>query len=365
MGWYSLKRTRILPALIYSFYHEQSAATVKNLYDYFCQRQPSLIATKAVAGFEFRSYRRQFKHFLQTSHGEWHAREGIILRLADAGVVGFGEIAPLSWFGSESFEQALDFCHQLPGEITAETILSIPSVLPSCQFGFESAWEDKHPGTLEMRPLTYSGLLPTGEAALQGWQRLWSQGDRTFKWKIGVAPLHAEIKIFQDLVQVLPPTAKLRLDGNGGLSWQSANEWLGACDQCDPAKIEFLEQPLPVDQLDAMLQLGRQYSTPIALDESVATLDKLAACYQRGWRGIFVIKPAIAGSPSRLRQFCQVNKIDIVFSSVFETAIGRQAALKLAAELSGPNRAVGFGVGHWFEDDLEQPATFEQIWQSL
>lgn len=319
-----------------------------------------------MARLEFRSYHRQFKPFLQTSHGEWRFREGIILRLIDqTEKAGFGEIAPLSWFGSESFEQALDFCHQLPGEITAETILSIPPVLPSCQFGFESAWEEiKHEGALEMRSLTYSGLLPTGEAALQGWQRLWSQGDRTFKWKIGVAPRQAEIKVFQDLVQALPPTAKLRLDGNGGLSWQSANKWLSACDQCDPAKIEFLEQPLPVDQLDAMLQLGRQYSTPLALDESVARLDQLAACYQRGWRGIFVIKPAIAGSPSRLRQFCQVNKIDIVFSSVFETAIGRQAALKLAAELSCPNRAVGFGVSHWFEE-LDQPITFEQIWQSL
>jgi len=48
----------------------------------------------------------------------------------------------------------------------------------------------------------------------------------------------------------------------------------------------------------------------------------------------FVIKAAIAGSPSRLRQFCREHEIDAVFSSVFETAIGTQAALKLAVELS-------------------------------
>jgi len=47
-----------------------------------------------------------------------------------------------------------------------------------------------------------------------------------------------------------------------------------------------------------------------------------------------VIKAAIAGSPSRLRQFCREHEIDAVFSSVFETAIGTQAALKLAVELS-------------------------------
>ena len=104
-----------------------------------------------------------------------------------------------------------------------------------------------------------------------------------------------------------------------------------------------------------MLEMSAQYSTPIALDESVATLDELEDSYQRGWRGIFVIKAAIAGSPKRLRQFCQKRDIDAVFSSVFETAVGRQAALQLATELSNPNRAVGFGVNHWFNDTVKNP----------
>ena len=103
-----------------------------------------------------------------------------------------------------------------------------------------------------------------------------------------------------------------------------------------------------------MLELSDRYSTPIALDESVATLNQLEDCYQRGWRGIFVIKVAIAGSPRRLRQFCREHEIDAVFSSVFETAIGRQAALELAAQLSLNHRAVGFGVNHWFVEEQEQ-----------
>jgi len=44
-----------------------------------------------------------------------------------------------------------------------------------------------------------------------------------------------------------------------------------------------------------------------------------------------VIKAAIAGSPSRLRQFCREHEIDAVFSSVFETV---HKLLKLAVELS-------------------------------
>jgi O-succinylbenzoate synthase len=331
--------------------------------------------------FEFRPYSRRFKHPLQTSHGSWDIREGIILRLTDeTGRAELGEIAPISWFGSETMEQALDFCRQIPAEITEETIFSIPSDLPACQFGFESAWEaltdgraslvgqasrlplpllqggqDAHP----TRQYSYSGLLPAGEAALHQWQTLWKQGYHTFKWKIGVAPIQEELKIFHQLTQALPAAAQVRLDANGGLSSSEANEWLRVCDRFG---IEFLEQPLPVDRFDAMLKLSTQYSTPIALDESVATLDQLEACYQQGWREIFVIKAAISGSPSRLRQFCRKHEIDAVFSSVFETRIGRQAALQLAAELSHYNRAVGFGIKHWFDEDDE--TWLERLWKN-
>ncbi|MEA5582211.1 o-succinylbenzoate synthase [Nodularia harveyana UHCC-0300] len=306
--------------------------------------------------FDFRSYRRRFLQPLITSHGVWHTREGIIIYLGNCG---WGEIAPISWFGSETLEQALDFCRQLPAEVTEEMIFSVPDSLPACQFGFESAltemkrWrnqEDFNPSLtsspLPPAPCPSASLLPSGEAALNQWKRLWKQGYRTFKWKIGVDAIAKELQIFDLLTQNIPSTAKLRLDANGGLSYEEAQRWLQICDDI-PANIEFIEQPLPVGEFSAMLELSNSFQTAIALDESVATLPQLEKCWEQGWRGIFVIKPGIAGSPTRLRQFCQENQIDAVFSSVFETEIGRQAALQLAAELSSQNRAIGFGINYF------------------
>lgn len=325
--------------------------------------------------FDFRPYRRRFKPPLPTSHGIWDVRDGIILRLSDeTGLAGYGEIAPISWFGSETIEQAGDFCRQLPSEITQEIIFSIPTALPACQFGFESAWEAMKEGgnnepyslnsilcTPHFAPLAYCALLPAGKAALHAWQLLWNQGYRTFKWKIGVYPITDELQIFHWLTQALPASAKLRLDANGGLSEDAANLWLWTCDRPLPIEIELIEQPLPVEQFAKMQELSCCYATPIALDESVATLTQLQACYQQGWREVFVIKPGIAGSLKRLRQFCQTYKIDAVFSSVFETAVGRHAALKLAAELSTSDRAVGFGVNHWFDQD--EQTWLKQLWK--
>jgi O-succinylbenzoate synthase len=321
---------------------------------------------------------------LTTNHGNWDIREGIILRLIDeSGKVSWGEIAPISWFGSETIEQALDFCRQLPAEITDETIFSIPDKLPACQFGFESAWEGMGsgdegdggdnfitPNSSLLIPnsfLPYSALLPAGEAALSQWKSLWQQGYCTFKWKIGVGAIADELKIFESLTHTLPSSSKLRLDANGGLNYEEANLWLWTCDNLKankklPLEIEFIEQPLPVEQFQGMLELSMCYGTAIALDESVATLGQLIACYEQGWRGIFVIKPGIIGSPSRLRKFCQQHEIDAVFSSVFETAIARLAALQLAAELSRNHRAVGFGIDHFF---AQEDTWLQSLWKNL
>lgn len=308
----------------------------------------------------FRPIARKFVKPLVTSHGQWDTREAIIIKLADeAGRIGWGEIAPISWFGSETLEQALDFCRQLPQNITQEMIFSVPDELSACQYGLESAWEGLR-GMREMgeklitqhSALTYSGLLPTGEAALKQWRGLWDEGYRTFKWKIGVDAIANELAILHSLIRALPNTAKLRLDANCGLNYEQAKIWLETCDNF-PDNIEFIEQPLPAEQFHQMMALSECYCTAIALDESVATLPQLINAYQQGWRGIFVIKPGIVGSPSRLRQFCQKYQIDAVFSSVFETIIGRQTALQLAAELSPKHRAVGFGINHFFVQDEE------------
>jgi o-succinylbenzoate synthase len=318
-----------------------------------------------LANLEFRSYRRPFRQPLKTAHGLWCLREGILLRLSDdEGRIGWGEIAPIAEFGTESMGQAIQFCRSLPSEITPELFSQIPSTLPACQFGLESAWETlvaiADPNRLD-RPLSY--LLPTGAVALLTWRSAWQAGFRTFKWKIGVAPINEELSLLEQLTATLPDGAKLRLDANGGLTPDQAVQWLTQTDR--HPNIEFVEQPLPVDQMEALLKLSDRFSTPIALDESVTTVEQLEACVQQGWRGIFVVKPAIAGSPSRLRQLIGINHLDIVWSSVFETAIARQYIQKyLMPSVPDRGRAIGFGTQHWFEiSPLDQTAA--QAWESL
>jgi O-succinylbenzoate synthase len=313
-------------------------------------------------GFGWEVYQRPFRIPLQTHHGSWTTRTGILITLHHPnGSIGRGEIAPLPWFGSETLEESIALLHEFPPSLSASEIFSIPNTMPATQFGLGSAWADcMHrssaiPGSLEnlggtdFQPHPSSCLLPTGETALTAWQDLWSRGYRTFKWKIAVAPLEVELHWFRKLCQRLPDDVQLRLDANGGLRVEAAKTWLDWCDRTP--RVEYLEQPLPPEQFEQMQQLSQDFQTTLALDESVVTLSQLRDCAAQGWQGVMVIKPAIVGYPQQLHQFLKTHTIDAVFSSVFETRIGRKAALEFAKSFQNPNRATGFGVNHWFSEN--------------
>ena len=221
----------------------------------------------AAIAFEFRPYRRPFRQPIKTSHGTWHNREGIIIKLRDRqGRTGFGEVAPLPWFGTETQAQAIAFCQRIPARLSTGDDFSILPTLPACQFGFELAHRnltrDIHCAALATHH--YSALLPAGEAALSAWSPLWALGYRTFKWKIGVAPVSVELAWLSRLMAQLPLGAQLRLDANGGLCEIAARHWLDSCDRLGH-RIEFIEQPLPPNRFSDLIKLARRYQTPIAL----------------------------------------------------------------------------------------------------
>ncbi len=330
--------------------------------------------------FAFQTYARKFVKPFVTAHGEWSVRSGILIAITnDNGVVRLGEIAPLPEFGTETLAEAIAFCRSLGNEFDT---LQIPENYSCCQFAFEMAGSPlaplgkggtrilrdsrsiNHPKSSLIVPLTkgdlggsIAGLLPAGAKALDEWQALYLNGTRSFKWKIGVADITSELKVLKQLCEELPNDATLRLDANAGLSLIQAKQWLNQCDRIT-LKIEYLEQPLGIHEFDLMVQLNQEYKTPIALDESIATYAQLEDCYNRGWRGIFVVKPAIAGAPSQLREFCKTHKLDLVFSSVFETPIGRMHGLQLAQELAqelGTGRALGYGTDRFFDQTIGQP----------
>lgn len=309
--------------------------------------------------FEFRRYRAPFRSPMRTAHGPWSEREGVLVRLKDAaGKTGYGEAAPIPWFGTETTDEIEGVCRELGVQVDGARLASTPrrlgclrNALASAQAALAGAIAPRHPH------LGVAVLLPAGRAALASIAPKAEMGFRVFKWKVGVGDIADELVLLDDVCAALPDGAKLRLDANGAWDRRQAERWLERCAECP---VEFVEQPAfvaPAEgaarrerMTDLLLGLAGNFPTPIALDESLVGDGDIERWLGLGWPGVFVVKPALLGEVDATLARLALARAAVVFSSALETAIGAQAALQAAFAWTGEPRALGFGVWPLFAD---------------
>lgn len=301
---------------------------------------------------EVRPYRRLFRAPLRTAHGLWTERRGFLIRITgEDGEHGYGEVAPTPWLGSETLEEAAAFLEAFAaGAGTGSRNLGAISRLPACRFAIDSAMTDLRQGAAELpiRPLEVAALLPAGSASLEALRVGFETGYRTFKWKIGVESPAAEREIFRTLHAAAPPSARFRLDANAGLSAEEAREWMRLLEEIE---VQYLEQPLPAEHFPEMKKLAEEFRTPIALDESIGNARQFATVHNRGWKGLYVVKPAIFGAMREAVALLPALRPRLIFSSAFETSIGFEGVLRWASRWQADGVAAGLGTGSLLEED--------------
>ena len=298
--------------------------------------------------FQYKAYRLPLRVSLRTAHGAWAEREGILVRLEDAsGRVGFGEIAPIPWFGTETLAEAETICRQLGDTISDETLAAVPARFGCVRFALMAAQAETRDvtGDLGTARLPVAALLPAGRQALALLPSKLEAGYLAFKWKVGVGAVDDELGLFDDLLGALPAYARLRLDANGAWDRRQAARWLARCAE---RPVEFVEQPVRPDDESTLRGLADDYPVTLALDESVTGLAAARHWQELGWRGVFVIKPALAGPLPELIEWVGRTRADVVLSSAIETALGRTAILRAALTQPLTKRALGFGIGEMF-----------------
>jgi O-succinylbenzoate synthase len=306
--------------------------------------------------FAYRRYNLPFRQPVRTAHGVWAAREGLLLRLEnESGAVSHGEVAPIAWFGTETVDEAEAVCRDLGENVSGSILAAVPERCGCLRFALASALSAT---SIEgKKALSVAALLPAGRTALEVIAPKAEAGFRTFKWKVGVADIADELALLDDLIAKLPNGAKLRLDANGAWDRRKAERWL---ERCAERPVEFIEQPCFAEAShgaaacgrmdDTLLGLANDYPTPIGLDESVVSAGDVVRWLERGWPGVFVVKPALLGDAAAVIARLEKAKAHVVFSSALETAVGAKAALRLAFAFGGEPRALGFGVWPLFQD---------------
>jgi o-succinylbenzoate synthase len=150
------------------------------------------------------------------------------------------------------------------------------------------------------------------------------------------------------------PAVSLRLDANGDWDYAMAAGLLADLAGFD---IEYVEQPLPRDDLDGHARLRRHSAIPIALDETIDCEAAASAAIAARAADVLVVKPARVGGPAVVRAIAALAAsagVPVVLSTFFETGVGTAAAIRAAGALPsvGRERAHGLATAGLLEHDL-------------
>ncbi len=266
-------------------------------------------------------------------------RTGFLLRLAEDGLEGWGEAAPLSGFSRETEEAALDGLRKLRDtEDHSDAHLTMyPS---SVRFAMECARLDldaqKVGKTMaEMlapkcaSKLALNALVTTsGEQAVADASRRVGEGFTAVKLKVGRGHVEDDINTIRLVQNALPESVCLRLDGNRAWSFSDALRFARGI---DPVTIEYIEEPL--NEPERLEELADETSMPIALDESLVGL-KPEDLVDHAYAKTIVLKPSIGGGLSWAAGMVKQARalgIETVVSNAFECGVGLRAHVALAA----------------------------------
>jgi len=278
----------------------------------------------------------------------------------DEGLVGFGEACPAYEFTGDTLWTVQDVIGEYLG----------PAVIGKDPFQLEAivhCWERElwtvgnqaACAALEMalwdlqgkalgRPLcdlvggrTRDGLVEViawgwdePEALAEKTRRMRAEGITVFKIKVGDLPERDEQRVAA-VREAAGPDARLTVDANQG--WLDAKTAVRAIRLLEPHGIEFAEQPVRMDDLEAARFVRAHVDVPIALDETVRGPREALAAAKAGACDILVVKLMKTGgilNALKVNAIAEAAGISIMMGNMGESSLGLAAHFHLNVALA-------------------------------
>lgn len=283
-------------------------------------------------------------------------RRGALLKLTDAeGLAGWGDCAPLPSGGNaDAVLAAHDAWACRPASADFSTLP------PEVRWAIETAQADlaarragvplwRHLGDTSGEIAINAALGPLDDDTPARIADALARGYRIGKIKVGIAPVEEEIA----RLKALDAPLLLRLDANRAWSDDDALRFLTAIADLP---IDGVEEPLAAPEPAKLAALQAAVPYALAIDESLPLLGIEALIATQAVRRL-VLKPARLGgivATMALARAARAAGIEIVLTSVVDSAIGVIAAAHLAAAIA-PDIAHGLGTGVWLATDVAVP----------
>ena len=307
-------------------------------------------------------------------------RRGFLVALTTAdGITGVGDCAPLPSSGLVGHTRIFEALQALApdlGDHSTEQILEQIRQLsfPEIRWAVETALCDcaaqlhgvplmqylggiRHNSVLVNAALgaLHAGSAKQATAAL-------ASGFRCAKIKVGVSDIDTELAALRAIHGATEGKLPLRLDANRAFNDADARHFL---DGLANLSIEAIEEPLARPTPERLATLQASVPFAIAVDESLPELGLPTLIDARAMRRL-VVKPARIGgmvaTQALVRQALAAG-IEVVLTSVVDSAVGVTAAAHLAAALS-PGLAHGLATLEWLATDVAPapPIRDGQLW---
>jgi o-succinylbenzoate synthase len=317
---------------------------------------------------QLRPYALRLKRTWRAASATLSTRRGVLLGVADAdGRTGWGDCAPLPSSGDDGHTRAFAALGEagrgLNG-LTLEAAFARLDIIDCAEarWALETALLDlsTRGRNLSLRRalshnaadnLSVNAVLgpldgdcaARAEAALQ-------QGFSIAKLKVGVLDVEDELRRLRELVGRSGGGLRLRLDVNRAWSEGEAQKFLsGVAD----LPIDGVEEPLANPTVAGLRWLQKLVPFALAVDESLFGIGAERLFAERAVRRL-VLKPARIGGFSatlRLAERATAANMDVVVTSVVDSAVGVAAAAQLAAALGG-TQTHGLATGAWLAEDV-------------
>ena len=295
-------------------------------------------------------------------------RDGVLVQLtSDTGVHGWGEASPFPGFGLEAVDDAYRALEDALKQVTgshcsgaSEFENPVDDWNPTARGALECAVLDLLARTADvtMRDLMAStdaqnavrvecnalmtardldGLSDEAEAAVAG-------GFKTVKLKVGGLSLDEDASRVAHLRKCVGGEVSIRLDANTVYDLESA---LAALDRFAIHDIEYLEQPLPIDELDAMARLCAKSPIRIAADEAATSKQSVRRVIDAGAADVIIVKPSATGGPLAALQIARAARragLGVTVTSMLDGAIATASALQVASVLAGEGALPACGL---------------------
>jgi len=315
---------------------------------------------------------------LSTAAGDIERREGLLVRVSDGDVVGWGEATPLP-----GWTEPLDSCR----EVLADAVETLESDGPDAALAdLAGAPAARHGLSLALADLR------TRQAGEPLWRHLAEDAERDIgggvaeevdavpvnavvgdasaretadaataaveegfdcvKIKMGARSVDEDTTRVQRVRSAVGDGVALRADANGGWTRVQAYE---AFRTLAAAGVDYVEQPLTADDLAGLAGLGGR-GVDVAVDETLAQTP-VSAVLDAGAADVVVLKPQVLGGVDRAVAAAERARdvgLRAVVTTTVDAVVARAGAVHCAAALAdtGPLPACGLATADRLADDL-------------